>query len=212
MRPTGKSGSLAMTLGEFSRYYAEGSGWLWERQALCKARPVYGSPRTRRGAAAAVQRAAYGHRWRRKDADEIREMRHRLEATVGAGDLKRGPGGIVDIEFFVQMLQLQHARKNPSLRTANTQATLRALYEAGLLNADERQFFDSSYRLLRTIESRLRLMNSTARDQLPHDPMELNKLAHLLRYSSSDALMCDYEQTTRQIRERFDAAFDAAGK
>ena len=127
LRPTGKSGSLAMTMGEFSRYYAEGSGQLWERQALCKARPVYGSPRTRRAAAAAVQRAAFGHRWRRKDADEIREMRHRLEATVGAGDLKRGPGGIVDIEFLVQMLQLQHARKNPSLRTANTLAALRAL-------------------------------------------------------------------------------------
>ncbi len=75
LRPTGKSGSLAMTLGEFSRYYAEGSGQLWERQALCKARPVYGSPRTRRAALAAVQRAAYGHRWRRKDANEIREMR-----------------------------------------------------------------------------------------------------------------------------------------
>ena len=212
LRPTGKSGSLAMTMGEFSRYYAAGSGQLWERQALCKARPVYGSPRTRRAAVAAVQRAAYGHRWRRKDANEIRDMRHRLEATVGAGDLKRGPGGIVDIEFLVQMLQLQHARKNPSLRTANTLAALRALNDAGLLSADEQAFFDSAYRLLRTIESRLRLMNSTARDQLPHDPLELNKLAHLLRYSSSDALMGDYEKTTRQIRERFDAAFDAAGK
>ncbi|MGA2253571.1 MAG: bifunctional [glutamate--ammonia ligase]-adenylyl-L-tyrosine phosphorylase/[glutamate--ammonia-ligase] adenylyltransferase [Thermoguttaceae bacterium] len=212
LRPTGKSGSLAMTMAEFSRYYAEGSGQLWERQALCKARPVYGSPRTRRAAAAAVQRAAFGHRWRRKAAIEIREMRHRLEATVGAGDLKRGPGGIVDIEFLVQMLQLQHARKNPSLRTANTLAALRALCEAGLMSADEQAFFDSGYRLLRTIESRLRLMNSTARDQLPHDPMELNKLAHLLRYSSSDALMSDYENTTRHIRERFDAALDAAGK
>lgn len=80
------------------------------------------------------------------------------------------------------------------------------------MSADEQAFFVSSYRLLRTIESRLRLMNSTARDQLPHDPMELNKLAHLLRYSSGDALMSDYEKTTRQIRERFDAAMDAAGK
>jgi glutamate-ammonia-ligase adenylyltransferase len=212
LRPTGKSGSLALTMHEFSRYYAEGWGQLWERQALCKARPVYGSPRTRRAAAAAVQRAAFGHRWRRKDADEIREMRHRLEATVGAGDLKRGPGGIVDIEFLVQMLQLQHARRNPGLRKANTLAALRAIGEAGLMSADEQAFFDSGYRLLRTIESRLRLMNSTARDQLPHDPMELNKLAHLLRYSSGDALMCDYEKTTRQVRERFDAALDAAGK
>ncbi len=64
-------------------------------------------------ATAAVHRAAFGHRWRRKDADEIRHMRQRLEETAAAGDLKRGPGGIVDIEFLVQMLQLQHARKYP---------------------------------------------------------------------------------------------------
>ena len=212
LRPTGKSGSLAIPLAEFSRYHAEGSGQLWERQALCKARPVSGTPRTQRAATAAVQRAAFGRRWRRKDADEIRHMRQRLENTVGAGDLKRGPGGIVDIEFLVQMLQLQHARKNPALRVPNTLAALRALQAADLMSAEEHGFFESSYRLLRTIESRLQLINSTARDQLPDDAMELNKLAHLLRYSSGDALMCDYEKTTRQIRERFDAAFDAAGK
>jgi glutamine synthetase adenylyltransferase len=88
---------------------------------------------------------------------------------------------------------------------------LRALQSAGILLAEEHQFLESSYRFLRTIESRLQLMNSTARDQLPHDAMELNKLAHLAHYSSGDALMCDYEKTTRQIRERFEAAFDAAG-
>ena len=127
LRPTGKSGSLAITMGEFNRYHAEGSGQLWERQALCKARPVYGSPRTMRAATAAVQRAAFDRRWRRHDADEIRQMRQRLENTVGAGDLKRGPGGIVDIEFLVQMLQLRHARKIPASAPTNTLAALAAL-------------------------------------------------------------------------------------
>src|SRR5207247_1453166 len=121
-------------------YYSQGSGQLWERQALCKARPVYGSPRTQRMAALAVQRAAFGHRWRRKDASEIREMRRRLESTVGSGDLKRGPGGIVDIEFLVQMLQLQHGRTDSSLRTPNTLAALRALRAAGLITAEEQTF------------------------------------------------------------------------
>jgi [glutamine synthetase] adenylyltransferase / [glutamine synthetase]-adenylyl-L-tyrosine phosphorylase len=212
LRPTGKSGSLAVTMDEFKRYFAEGSGQLWERQALCKARTVYGLPRTVRTATAAVHRAAFARRWRRKDAGEIRQMRQRLENTVGAGDLKRGPGGIVDIEFLVQMLQLQHARKNPALRVSNTLAALLALQAAGILPAEDHRFLESSYRFLRTLEGRLQLMHSTARDQLPGDATELNKLAHLMRYSSSDALLCDYEKTTRQIRERFDAAFDAAGK
>jgi glutamine synthetase adenylyltransferase len=80
------------------------------------------------------------------------------------------------------------------------------------MTAEEHGFFTASYRLLRTIESRLRLMSATARDHLPQDPTELNKLAHLLHYSSSDALWSDYQNVTRQVRERFDRIFDAAGK
>jgi [glutamine synthetase] adenylyltransferase / [glutamine synthetase]-adenylyl-L-tyrosine phosphorylase len=211
LRPTGKSGSLACSLAEFSRYFAEGAGQLWERQALCKARPVYGSPRAVRAAMSAIHRAAYGHRWRRKDAGEIRRMRLRLEETATAGDLKRGPGGIVDIEFLVQMFQLQYARKLPRLRTSSTLSGLAELHKAGLLSDEDFGFFDISYRLLRTIEGRLRLMNSTARDNLPQEHTELNKLAHLLHYGNSEALLADYENASRQIRQRFDRMFDAAG-
>jgi [glutamine synthetase] adenylyltransferase / [glutamine synthetase]-adenylyl-L-tyrosine phosphorylase len=124
--------------------------------------------------------------------------------------LKRGPGGIVDIEFLVQMLQLQHARGNSTLREPNTLQALNALYHAELLSVDDYEFFDVSYRLLRTIEGRLRLMNSTARDQLPQDPVELSKLANLLHYPSSDGLLLDYENATRQIRQRFERIFDEA--
>jgi glutamate-ammonia-ligase adenylyltransferase len=209
LRPTGKSGSLATALAEFARYFAAGGGQLWERQAFCKARVVYGSGPAAKAAAAAAARAAFGHRWRRKDAQAIRHMRQRLEGTAAAGDLKRGPGGIVDIEFLVQMLQLKHGRANPKLRTPNTLAALGELYAAGLLSADDYDFFFVSYRLLRTIEGRLRLLNSTARDQLPQDPTELAKLAHLLHHRSSEVLLADYENYTRQIRQRFDKTFDA---
>ncbi len=85
---------------------------------MCKSRVVFGSPRAERLAEAAVAKAAFGRRWRRKDAEEIRRMRRRLEDTASAGDLKRGPGGMVDIEFLVQMLQLQHGQGNPRIRGA----------------------------------------------------------------------------------------------
>jgi glutamate-ammonia-ligase adenylyltransferase len=214
LRPTGKSGTLATTFDEFARYFAEGDGQLWERQALCKARVVYGSARAAKGALTAVAESAFTRRWRRGDALEIRQMRQRLEESVAAaGDLKRGPGGIVDVEFLVQMLQLKHAHGNPRLRVANTLAALRELHRAGLLSADDYELFDASYRLLRTIEGRLRLMNSAARDQLPQDPVELTKLANLLHYPSSDGLLIDYENATQQIRGRFDRIFadEAAG-
>ncbi|HEY4759975.1 MAG TPA: hypothetical protein VIH42_05285 [Thermoguttaceae bacterium] len=210
LRPTGKSGALTTTFKEFVRYFLEGGGQLWERQALCKARVIYGSQRAKRMANAALAKAAFSKRWRRKDAEEIRSMRRRVEETASAGDLKRGPGGIVDIEFLVQMLQLQHARNNPKLRVPNTLEALRALYAAELLSADDYEFFDGSYRLLRTIEGRLRLMSSTARDQLPQDTIELAKLAHMLHYPSSDGLLIDYENAARQTRNRFDRIFDDA--
>jgi glutamate-ammonia-ligase adenylyltransferase len=210
LRPTGRSGTLATTLDEFVRYFHGGGGQLWERLALCKARVVYGSPRMARAVMAAVAAAALDHPWRRENVAEIRRMRQRLEDTVVAsGDLKRGPGGIVDIEFLVQMLQLKHAGGDPRLRVSNTLAALGELHRAGLLAADDFEFFDRSYRLLRTIEGRLRLMNSTARDQLPDDPVELTKLAHLLHHSSSAALLSDYETATREIRRRFERILDA---
>jgi glutamate-ammonia-ligase adenylyltransferase len=213
LRPTGKSGALTTTFKEFVRYFLKGGGGqLWERQALCKARVVYGSQRARRLADAAVAKAAFGRRWRRKDAEEIRDMRRRLEETALAGDLKRGTGGIVDIEFLVQMLQLQHGWNNPKLREPNTLAALRGLYAGGLLSADDYELIDAGYRLLRTVEGRLRLMNSTARDQLPQDPTELAKLAHLLHYPGSDGLMTDIENATRQTRRRFERIFEEAGK
>jgi [glutamine synthetase] adenylyltransferase / [glutamine synthetase]-adenylyl-L-tyrosine phosphorylase len=214
LRPTGKSGALATTFEEFTRYFSAGGGQLWERQALCKARAVYGSPRAAKAALAAVAEAAFAHPWRRDDAVEIRQMRERLEGSAAAaGDLKRGPGGIVDIEFLVQMLQLKHARGNSRLRVPNTLAALEELYRAGLLPVDDYELFDASYRLLRTIEGRLRLMNSAARDQLPQDPVELTKLASLLHYPSSDGLLIDYENATRQIRRRFErlVAAEATG-
>jgi glutamate-ammonia-ligase adenylyltransferase len=209
LRPTGRSGALATTFQEFARYFSEGGGQLWERQALCKARAVYGSPRAAKAAMAAVAKAAFEPRWSRTDSLEIRKMRQRLEDSAAApGDLKRGPGGIVDIEFLVQMLQLKHGREHPRIRAANTLAALDELHRAKLLSADACGFFTKSYRLLRTIEGRLRLMNSTARDQLPDDPVELRKLANLLHYADSRDLLNDFSEATREIRLRFERFFE----
>ena len=108
LRPTGKSGALAVSFDALARYFAEGAAQLWERQALCKARPVFGSEAARRQAMEIVWAAAYGTPWRAEFATEIRSMRMRLEDTASKRNLKRGPGGTVDTEFLVQMLQLKH--------------------------------------------------------------------------------------------------------
>jgi glutamate-ammonia-ligase adenylyltransferase len=208
LRPTGKSGALATSLDELARYFDQGVGQLWERQALCKARVVHGSRRAAKAALAAVARAAFEHRWERSHADAIRQMRHRMEETAAGMSLKRGPGGIVDIEFLAQMLQLKHGRRNPRVRTPSTLSALEALRRAEALPAEDCEFFSTSYRFLRTVESRLQLMNSTARDRLPDDPTELAKLAHLLGAPSGDSVLEDFNRYTHETRRRFDRIFD----
>lgn len=213
LRPTGRSGLLATSFEEFLRYFQKGSGQLWERLALCKARVVYGLLAVASSADELIAQAAFVHPWQPTDLLEIRRMRQRLEETAGTrGDLKRGPGGLVDIEFLVQMLQLRHAAQTPHLRTPNTLEALSRLYEAGVLKKSDYEFFSRAYRFLRTVEGRLRLVSTTARDRLPQDPLELTKLARLLNYSDGASLLDDYQRTSSEVRTRFERFFSGAGE
>ncbi len=204
LRPTGRSGALATSLDEFARYFASDQAQLWERQALCKARVVYGSEAAAQRMMAAVAEAAYPPPSEVDLATSIRTMRLRLEDGAGAGNLKRGPGGVVDIEFLVQLLQLRHGRENPSVREPNTLAAIAALYHGGYLDLEDFEFLSTSYRVLRVIQIRLRLLYTTARDNLPDDPIELQKLARLLSYPDREVLMADCRMLTRNNRAHFE--------
>src|SRR5262249_15687361 len=132
LRPTGKSGALATSLAEFARYFSSGQGQLWERQALCKARVVLASDSAAAQARQALREAAFGPRWHADDAEAVWQMRQRLEEKALPGNLKRGPGGLVDIEFLVQMLQLKHAARFPKVAVPGTLDALAALAAAGV--------------------------------------------------------------------------------
>jgi glutamate-ammonia-ligase adenylyltransferase len=209
LRPTGRSGRLATSLDEFARYFAEEEGQLWERQALTRARVVYGSDRAAEKALATIASAAYSLPWRSEFADMVHKMRLRLEETASKANLKRGPGGIVDIEFMVQMLLLKHGRAHPSIRKPNTIDALAALFGAGLIDRDDLEYFTTSYEVLRSIQGRLRLMNMTALNDLPTDPLELSKLAHLLGYPAKEKLMADCVRLQSENRRRFNAFVEA---
>ena len=204
LRPTGRSGILATSLDELVRYFATGEGQLWERQALCKARAVYGAFAAVGRAMEAVADAAYGHEWSSANAEEIIRVRRRLEDASRPGNLKRGSGGLVDVEFIVQMLQLKHAGSTPSLRDPNTLSALEVLHAAARLTGDDYQRLSESYRFLRTCEARLQLLNTTARHELPDEKAELDKLASLLHYPDHQALLADFERHTHANRECFE--------
>ncbi|MEX2185296.1 MAG: putative nucleotidyltransferase substrate binding domain-containing protein [Pirellulales bacterium] len=210
LRPTGRSGALATSLAELVRYFDDGEGQLWERLALCKARVVYGEPQAAQRAMEAVWQVTYGPAWRAADADEIYQMRIRLEETASPRNIKRGLGGIVDIEFLVQMLQLRHAGLPLSIRAPGTLDAMAALRNAGHLGESDFAILSEAYRFLRNVEARIRLMNAAARHDMPEDAVELAKLARLLRYSRSEDLLTDDERTRRQVRQTFDRVFGEA--
>ncbi len=207
LRPTGRSGPLAISLEEFSRYYSSGQGQLWERQALCKARPIFGSDTAREKLAEVTREAISSHSWQPANAKEIRDMRTRLEKGASKTNLKRGPGGTVDVEFLVQMLQLRHVNEAPEVLQPGTLTALAALNKAGHLSADDYEFFDQSYRYLRRIEARLRLMNTTARHDLPSDEQELTKLAYLLGQKDGQVVSRTALEYMAENRVRFERVF-----
>ncbi len=109
------------------------------------------------------------------------------------------------------MLQLKHGREQPQLpRAQHARRAVGVCTARACCSADDYEFFDASYRLLRTIEGRLRLMNSTARDDLPTDEVELAKLARALGYASGQSLLAQCRKCMAGTRERFERYFAAA--
>lgn len=206
LRPTGRSGALATSMVEFTRYFAEGDGQLWERMALCRARPVLGNEAAQYRVNEMVATAAFDHDWQPEFTDEVVDMRGRLEEAASRGSIKRGRGGIVDIEFVAQLLQLQNGREQPKLRVPNTVGALTALCDAGLLDAEAFEYLSESYRFLRTVEARVQLMNPLASASLPSDEGDLEKLARMCDLASGAALLekcASLADSNRGYFERF---------
>jgi glutamate-ammonia-ligase adenylyltransferase len=210
LRPTGKSGSLVLPLTEFRRYYEEGGAQLWERQALCRARVIFGEPEFAEEVAAAIEEGVCGLKWDPSIVDGILEMRQRLEESRGTRDLKRGSGGIVDVEFLIQLFQIKFGRKRPVLRQCtNTWLALASLREAQLLSDHEYDLLRSGFDFLRMVESRLRIVHNRSLDELPADRDEQEKLARRLGWESRDGrsagerFMVSLERHTKEVRELF---------
>jgi len=209
LRPSGRSGPTAVSLDDFARYFAaDGPAAIWERQALTKARVTVATSAAAARALRIVHAAAYERHWTAGDVAEIRRMRHRMEEGAKKTNLKRGPGGVVDIEFIVQVLQLVHGGSEPALRTPETLVGLDRLQAAGHLSGTEFAFLEQAYRQLRTIEGHLRLLDASARHDFPSVPSEQRTLAHLLGYASPSELVAEVQTLTARTRQLFDDVFN----
>jgi glutamate-ammonia-ligase adenylyltransferase len=209
LRPSGRSGPTALSLDAFASYFAvDGPAAIWERQALVKARVAIGGPAAASRALRIVHAASYERRWTAAEIAEIRRMRLRMEEGAKVTNLKRGPGGVVDIEFVVQVLQLVHGGANAGLRTPETLAGLVALHAAGHVPTGQFEFLLQAYRLLRRIEGHLRLLDAVGRHDLPASPAEQRTLAHLLGRDSAETLVAEIREVMSRTRREFDEVFE----
>ncbi|GAB3409206.1 bifunctional [glutamine synthetase] adenylyltransferase/[glutamine synthetase]-adenylyl-L-tyrosine phosphorylase [Flindersiella endophytica] len=215
LRPEGRQGPLIRTLASYAAYYEKWSS-PWEAQALLRAHPVAGDEglRSRFEELIAPLRRPPGG----VSDDDVREIR-RIKARVEAERLPRGAdpathtklgrGGLADIEWTVQLLQLRHGARIEGLRTTMTGPALRAAAEAGLLSPDDAEALIEAWRIATRIRNAIMLVRARASDQLPRDPRELSVVARVLGYGPQEAgrLLDDYRRLTRHARAIVDEVF-----
>ncbi len=209
LRPSGNAGPLVTSLGSFVEYHHQ-EAQIWERQALTKARVVIGPPALENQINLVIRQTVYGQSLPDEGRHEIHRLRMRMEheiAKEGASNynIKTGRGGMVDVEFIAQYLQLTHGMQYPQLHSQNTITALKAAREAGVLTSNDAEPLINGYKFLRKLENRLRLLHDHSISDLARDQHYLDKLARRLGYDPKlrhpgQALLADYETTTEQIR------------
>ena len=188
LRPEGKNGPLVRTVASHRTYY-ERWAKTWEFQALLKARPVAGDSEVGRAYCEAVQPLVWQASSRENFVDDVQAMRRRVEQHIRPAEadreLKLGAGGLRDVEFSVQLLQLVHGRADESLRTGTTLDGLAALSAGGYVGRDDAATLATAYRLLRTLEHRIQLFRLRRTHLMPTAESDLRRLGRALGHRSS---------------------------
>ena len=211
LRPGGRDGALSRSLGATLAYYDRESA-TWERQALIKARPVAGDQEIGAGFLAGVEPFVYPPELAPTAIDDVRRTKVRLEEYIRQRgkeltEVKRGRGGIRDVEFAVQLLQIVHGRRDARLRTPNTLVALRALAHEGYVADADAEALAGAYRFLRRVEHRLQIVRDLQAHDLPPGRRARTTLARSLGLGDADALAAEYERTTELVRSIHERLF-----
>ncbi|RJP14002.1 MAG: bifunctional [glutamate--ammonia ligase]-adenylyl-L-tyrosine phosphorylase/[glutamate--ammonia-ligase] adenylyltransferase [Candidatus Abyssobacteria bacterium SURF_5] len=217
LRPMGSKGPLVSSLESHLNYY-EIFGETWERQALLKTRPVAGDLALAQAFLTEIRPFVYPKYLDHRGIREIQNLKRRSEIEVDKHgrtltEVKLGRGGIRDIEFIVQFLQLLHGGKNEQLRGVNTLTVLRKLEQIGYLTSAEFSSLVDAYKFLRRLENRLQIMQNRQLHVLPTDAESLQVIARSLGYrdqpakSAGEALADEHRRQTGRVRELFNKFF-----
>ena len=205
LRPEGKDGALVRTLDSHLAYYDR---WAksWEFQALLKARPLAGDLALGTDYVDALAPKVWSSASRENFVDSVQRMRERVTDNIPAGELdvqlKLGPGGLRDVEFTIQLLQLVHGQTDPLVHQVATLPALVALAEQGYIGRVEAAEFAQDYRFLRLLEHRLQLSRLRRTHLMPTDPDALRILARASGLATNAADLTEQWQRTKQAVRR----------
>ncbi len=214
LRPSGRAGSLVSSVVAFKRYH-QTQTQLWERQALIKARAAVGDRQLIDQVNGLFEHFVYAEVIDAAGVAEIQRLRGRMEhelahETAERFNIKTGRGGIVDVEFLVQMLQLRYGQRFDALRQRNTLAALDALTVCGIVSAEESQVLTQGYQFLRRLENRLRIERDQPVEVLESDAEQLTALARRMGYEEAAPgrlLLAEYQRQREAIRACYSRLF-----
>jgi [glutamine synthetase] adenylyltransferase / [glutamine synthetase]-adenylyl-L-tyrosine phosphorylase len=208
LRPEGKAGPLVRSLDSYENYYAQW-GQTWERMMLIKARPVAGDTALGAEFVEMVQPFRYPRSLSRRTLHEVAAVKKRIEKEiVKAGELERnvklGRGGIREIEFIVQTLQILHAGRAPFLQGASTVPVLRKLAEYSLLAAPDAEPLEEAYIFFRDVEHRLQMEANRQTHTIPTERKARERLVRLMGFASLPAFEATRRAHADQVRRVYD--------
>ncbi len=212
LRPEGKQGALVRTVESHVGYYERWAS-TWEFQALLKARFVAGDEVVGEQYIHGVQPFIWAAADRDGFVNDVQAMRRRVEEhvdqSVADREIKLGPGGLRDIEFSVQLLQLVHGRSDVLIRSSNTIDALRALAMWGYVGREEASKLEHSYRFLRTLEHRIQLRHLRRTHIMPTDEVELRVIARSMGITSDsvEALLEQWGRNRSEVRRIHEKLF-----
>lgn len=212
LRPEGKDGPLVRTLDSHVSYYGR---WAktWEFQALLKARPLAGDRELGAAYVAALNPLVWQAVRRENFVEDSQAMRRRVERHVPAAEadrqIKLGVGGLRDVEFTVQLLQLVHGRSDPDIRSGNTLTALAALSAGGYVGREHAAQLAVCYRFLRAVEHRIQLHRLRRTHLMPTAEADLRRLARSvgMRAEGAEGLVERWRQVRRDVRHLHEALF-----
>jgi len=206
LRPEGQRGAIALALRGYEMYY-ESWGRAWERAMLLRARPVAGDASLGTSFMEMIRPFVFRKYLDFTSIDEISRLKTRIDAAFKKGDIKRGYGGIREIEFFAQALQLIYAGREPLLRERSVLKVLHRLSLKGLIGQDDYGILADNYRYLRTLEHRLQQVNDIQTHTLPSGEADLLALGRKMGCASKKQFLDDLERRRTQVRKIYDSLF-----